>query len=143
MKLGIFCTGAVAAFTLVLGATSCHTLHSTAPAGTFGSVRPVLERNCLHCHGAQKLAHMVSFADTAALTKLRGPNLWIWPGHPEKSRLWQVVTASDNTPGAMPPTGHAISAAEAEVIRAWIAAGAPLPAENTTLTPHGEPVRSR
>lgn len=115
-----------------------------AAAGTFESVRPVLENNCLHCHGEAKLPHMVSFADTHALAKLRGPNLWIWPRQPEKSRLYQVVTASDVTPGAMPPTGHAISAQDADLIRAWIAAGAPIPAgEPVKLTPQGEAVRSR
>ena len=143
MKLACCCAATAAAVIFTLVATSCHSLPRKAPAGTFESVRPVLERNCLHCHGALKLPHMVSFADTAALAKLRGPGLWIWPAQPEKSRLWQVVTASDTTPGAMPPTGHAISPAEADVIRSWITSGAPLPAENVPLTPHGAPVRSR
>jgi hypothetical protein len=70
---------------------------------------------------------MPSFNDTRALAALRGPGNWIVPGKPESSRFLRVVTIPDSQPGAMPPTGHAISAREIEKLRAWIAAGAPLP----------------
>ena len=70
---------------------------------------------------------MPAFTDTRALTRLIGPGNWIVPGHPERSRFFQVVTLADAQPGAMPPTGHAISKAEVEKLRAWIAGGAPVP----------------
>ena len=123
---------------------SCSLTRPTPPVGSFASVRPVLERNCLHCHGVNKLPHMPSLADTAEIAKLKGPGKWIMPGQPENSRIYQVVTAADTTPNAMPPTGHAISAAEVGIIRAWIKAGAPLPADApVVLTPIGEALRSR
>lgn len=87
---------------------------------------------------------MPSYNDTGALAKLRGPGNWIVPGQPESSRFLQVVTLSDSQPGAMPPTGHAISKDEIATLRAWIAAGAPLPdGPPILLTPHGTPPRSR
>ena len=87
---------------------------------------------------------MPSLADTAEIEKLKGPGKWIMAGQPENSRIYQVVTAADTTPNAMPPTGHAISSAEVETMRAWIKAGAPLPTGTpVVLTPIGEAVRSR
>jgi len=88
----------------------------------------VIEQNCVHCHGAKRLATMPSFTDTAALAALRGPGKLIVPGKPESSRFFTVVTLADSQTGAMPPTGHAISAKEIATLRAWITAGAPLPA---------------
>ena len=105
---------------------------SEAKTGSFASIRPVLESNCVHCHGPDRLAHMPAFSDTRALARLIGPANWIVPGHPERSRFFQVVTFADEQPGAMPPTGHAISKAEVEKLRAWIAVGAPVR--------HGAPV---
>jgi mono/diheme cytochrome c family protein len=110
--------------------------------GAFAEARGVIERNCVQCHGKQKLAGMPSFGDTRALAALRGPGNWIVPGEPEKSRFFLVVTLPDSQPGAMPPTGHAISKEDVAKLRAWIAAGAPLPAKPMTLTPQGIGPRS-
>ena len=61
------------------------------------------------------------------------------PGQPDSSRLFQVVRLSDRDPGAMPPTGHAISQTEVAKLRAWIQAGAPLPeGAPVRLVPRGE-----
>lgn len=124
-------------------AGACAGLRGPGRAGSFASVRPVLERHCVHCHGAGRLPHMIAFNDTSLLEALKGPGKWIQPGKPEDSRFYQVVAASDEQPGAMPPTGHAISRTDVSVIRAWIEAGAPLPpGEPVTLEPRGELSRS-
>lgn len=113
-------------------------------AGSFESVRPVLETSCVHCHGDYRLNHMPPMNTTKALAKLRGPGNWIMPGKPEHSLFYQVVIMKDEQPGAMPPTGHAISKADAEKLRIWIQAGAPLPeGRSITLRPLGEAPRSR
>ena len=117
---------------------------SEARPGSFARVRPVLEANCVHCHGPNHLREMPPFPDTRALARLIGPANWIVPGHPERSRFFQVVTFSDEQPGAMPPTGHAISKSEVEALRAWIAGGAPVPMDvPVVLVPRGEGPRSR
>jgi cytochrome c5 len=114
-----------------------------AGAGGFSKAKTVIEQSCVHCHGEHRLATMPAFGDTAALAALRGPGKWIVPGNPEASRFLQVVTLSDSQPGAMPPTGHAISAKDIAVLRAWITAGAPLPAgAPVVLKPHGIGPRS-
>ena len=111
---------------------------------TFAKVRPVLEANCLHCHGAARLPKMPSFSDTDALAKLIGPGKLIVPRRPDKSRMYQIVIYADEHPGAMPPTGHAISKAAMETLRTWIADGAVLPkGPAILLKPVGPGPRSR
>jgi len=126
----------------VLIVAGCMTVHPSAPA-TYQQVVPLLENNCVHCHGQQRLPSMPPLTDTAALATLIGPGKLIVPGHPDSSRLLRVVTLADDQAGSMPPTGHAISPREIELLRAWIESGAPLPAENIALTPRGAPPRSR
>jgi mono/diheme cytochrome c family protein len=111
---------------------------------TFDAVRPVLETNCVHCHGAARLPKMPSFSDTDALAKLIGPGKLIVPRRPDKSRMYQIVIYADEHPGAMPPTGHAISKKEMATLRTWIADGAALPKGAVILLkPKGPGPRSR
>lgn len=112
-----------------------------AEESSFTAARAVLETNCVHCHDDTRLSTMPPIADTAGLAKLIATG-WITPGHPEKSRFFQVVTFSDETPGAMPPTGHAISPREVQTLRQWIKDGAKLPKHNVKLHKQGALPRS-
>ena len=135
--------GIVALFgAIVVVGAGCAELGRDHASGTFASVCPILESTCVHCHGSNHLPNMPAFPDTRALARLIGPANLIVPGHPERSRFFHVVTFSDQQPGAMPPTGHAISKSDVEGLRAWIAAGAPVP-ENMPLIARGEGPRSR
>jgi mono/diheme cytochrome c family protein len=131
-----------AACALAATLASCRTT-PTNPAEdkNFAPVRAVLETNCVHCHGDNRLSTMPPINDTNALTKLIGTS-WIVPGKPEVSRFFQVVTFPDTIPGAMPPSGHAISKRDVQILRDWINAGAKVPAHNITLHPQGPLPRS-
>jgi hypothetical protein len=62
---------------------------------------------------------------------------WVVPSEPEKSYLWALVRDGD-----MPAKGAKagpLSAQEKEAVRAWIAAGAPVPAVQASATPAPEP----
>jgi mono/diheme cytochrome c family protein len=123
--------------------TACQPSPPRQAAAGFREARQVLETHCVHCHGDNRLSHMPPIHSTTALQRLIGPDNWIAPGHPERSRFFQVVTFADNIPGAMPPTGHAIPRRDVEILRAWIAAGAPVPAgPETPLHPQGRRPRS-
>mgnify|MGYP000969729753 FL=1 len=119
---------------LLLLASFAQKLAFFAVANSFAPVRTVLETNCVHCHGDNRLSTMPPINDTQALSKLIGQH-WIVPGKPEASRFFQVVTFPDEIPGAMPPSGHAISKKEVQILREWIKSGAKLPAHNIKLKP--------
>jgi mono/diheme cytochrome c family protein len=112
-----------------------------ADAVAFAPVRSVLETNCVHCHGDNRLSTMPPINDTQAIAKLIGTS-WIVPGKPEASRFFQVVTFPDEMPGAMPPSGHAISKKDQQTLHEWIKAGAKLSAGNVKLSPKGPLPRS-
>jgi hypothetical protein len=121
--------------------SSNHQSETADPA--FAKVQAVLETNCVHCHGDNRLSSMPSIHDSHALAKLIGTGKWITPGKPELSRFYQVVIFPDEIPGAMPPTGHAIRPSDAKILREWIATGAKVPAGRVIkFTPRGTPPRS-
>ena len=132
----------LAAAVLTLLLTNCRTTPTT-PAETkaFAAVSTVLETNCVHCHGDNRLSTMPPINDTHALSKLIGKH-WIVPGKPDMSRFFQVVTFPDSILGAMPPTGHAVSKKDIETLRVWIKAGAKVPRQTLPFTPRGDMPRS-
>ena len=89
-------------------------------------VAPIFERSCLGCHSDSKRKGKLSMASRAALLKggRKGPSLV--PGDPDASRLIALVTAKDGKAG-MPKKREPLSAAEVDVLRQWIKAGAPWP----------------
>jgi mono/diheme cytochrome c family protein len=148
MKLQPIATIAPLAAALTITLAGCAAKPEPAPAAprslsTYKAVLPLLETNCCHCHGPQRLPTMPPLTNTEALATLIGPGKIIVPGQPENSRFFKVVTLSDNEAGAMPPTGHAVTKREIESLRSWIAAGAPVPPGIQPLTPRGMAPRSR
>ncbi len=114
-----------------------------AELAAFAPVKAVLEQNCVHCHGDQRLSTMPSIHDSKALAALIRQGGWITPGRPEASRLYQVVSFPDQVAGAMPPTGHALRREERQVLREWIQAGAKVPrGPRLRFEPQGELPRS-
>lgn len=88
-------------------------------------IRPVLQAKCFGCHQPNnsggsldltKHEHFFSPADSGQPS--------IVPGDPDKSPLVSVVTTA-NGPPAMPPSGDPLTIAEQDLLRTWIAQGAP------------------
>ncbi|QDT44832.1 Planctomycete cytochrome C [Gimesia alba] len=91
-------------------------------------IRPILSRNCFHCHGPDSTHReadlrldletgLKSTTDDAAV---------IHPGKPDQSQLFERISSKD-TNLVMPPadSGKSLKPAEIELIKQWIAAGAP------------------
>ncbi len=103
-----------------------------APAATAGAsfdrdVQPLLSR-CVQCHGPGKAkAGLRLDSLPAATAKLKSGNRAVVPGKPEESELLRRVRSTDDTE-RMPPKGAPLTAAQAETLRLWIAAGADWPA---------------
>ena len=89
-------------------------------------IKPLLRERCFACHGALKQNNGLRL-DTADLIKRggkHGPALVA--RKPEKSLLLTKVSAT-NLSERMPPEGDALKPVQIELLRRWIAAGAPAP----------------
>jgi Protein of unknown function (DUF1553)/Protein of unknown function (DUF1549)/Planctomycete cytochrome C len=92
-------------------------------------VRPILAGKCFSCHGADdKVRKAMLRLDTreGALAPARSKKAAIVPGSPDKSELLARLTSEDDGE-RMPPvkTGKPLSGHEIDLLRRWIAQGAP------------------
>ena len=99
-------------------------------------IKPILEQQCLKCHGPTMAAGGLRLQGKAQAMKA------IVPGKPDQSRLLQVVEMPPDSRGAMPPGGQQLQAADRRALRDWILEGAPWP-EGTSLTLAGGPPRPK
>lgn len=83
----------------------------------------MLETHCVACHNGPRGTMGLDVTTIRGLKKggSRGPA--VVPGQPEDSAAYLMVES-----GGMPPNGPAVSAAEVELFRKWIEAGAKWPA---------------
>ncbi len=97
------------------------------PAPTFQKdVLPILEANCLRCHGAKARRGGLDLRMVATIRKGGDTGAAVLPGAVEKSLLWHRLESDE-----MPPVKAKLPEAAKAAIRDWIAAGAtdaPLPA---------------
>src|SRR3954463_4243568 len=92
-------------------------------------VHPILSQNCFLCHGPdekdRKSGLRLDLREEALKPAKSGAKA-IVPGEPEKSELIARITHSDPDEKMPPPkSGKKLSAREIEVLRRWIADGAP------------------
>ncbi len=92
-------------------------------------VQPILAANCLACHGfdaeSREAGLRLDVAE-AATSELDSGATAIVPGDPAASELISRIE-SDDADLVMPPpgSGHSLNAADKQILRDWIAAGAP------------------
>lgn len=86
------------------------------------SVRPILEKTCLECHGAAK-----DKGDLRLHTKAAALAHVIVPGKPEESELFKRVSLPKDHDDVMPPKGDPLTPEQVAVLKAWIAQGADWP----------------
>ena len=92
------------------------------------TVRPLLMRHCVKCHGPskQKSGLRLDVKDAAIRGGDHGPV--IVPGHSDQSRLIELVAGRDPDL-RMPLEGRRLTKAEVDLLQRWIDAGAPWPRE--------------
>jgi len=133
------CRGTVAAVALSASLLLAHPADSAAdstnveapadPATVFEQqLRPVLEAKCLSCHNPNNIQGDMSLATAESV--LNPAAGLITPGDALAGELYRV-TIIDHAGGEsrpyMPKEGEPLTEAEAELLRAWIDAGAPWP----------------
>ena len=87
-------------------------------------VRSIFVAKCSECHG-RGLSRPKAALYLHELGPLAANREWVVPHEPEKSYLWTLVR-DDDMPAKGAKAGP-LNAQEKEIIRAWIAAGAPVP----------------
>ena len=93
-------------------------------------IKPVLKARCYACHGALKQKAGLRVDSAVNLRKgAKGEDV-LALGKPGESELLARLTAAD-AEERMPPEGAPLKPAEIAAIREWIAAGAPVPANET------------
>lgn len=103
-------------------------LESPIGVVTYADLMPFFESRCFECHGRGKSKAGIRLDEPAELVgKERKGRTIVKPGDPDGSSLVTVLTLPIDDELAMPPEGERPSAAEIAKVRAWIAAGAPLP----------------
>ena len=100
---------------------------SPAPVDFARDIRPLLNKNCVGCHGGVKRAGKISFIyrDVVVATNVADEKP-IHPGDPEHSELIRRITTDDEE-DRMPPAEHGprLSESEVRLLREWIRQGAP------------------
>jgi hypothetical protein len=116
-------------FSVVLALIVATGLASTAVGQELefeADVAPILEKKCLGCHNPNILKGDLSLA-TLEDIRLAGEDILI-PGNSEDSMLhWITLPLGPDEPPDMPEEGEPLTAEEAELLAAWIDAGADWP----------------
>jgi hypothetical protein len=101
---------------------------SAAPAPDFSrEVRPLLEKHCFKCHGLEKQKGGLRFDTKQGAFKAgESGEKAIVPGHASQSRLIKLVSSKDDDE-RMPSKGEPLSAAQIDLLKRWIDAGAEWP----------------
>jgi hypothetical protein len=94
------------------------------PVSFSNDIQPILNQNCVQCHGGVRQKNGVSFIFREdALGTGKSGRRTIMPGHPDQSELMRRVTSSD--PDArMPYHSPPLSPQQIKLLRQWIKEGA-------------------
>ena len=82
-------------------------------------IRPLFRDHCVKCHGPLRQDAKLNLSVPVGIARGGEGGAVIVPGQPKDSRLWQLVEQDEM------PKGTPLSADEKDVLKRWIAAGAP------------------
>jgi uncharacterized membrane protein/mono/diheme cytochrome c family protein len=103
------------------------------PEGVYAKqVQPILNANCVKCHGSQERKGNLRLDSYAHLMDGGASGDIVGAGHPEHSILLHRITLPSNDPKLMPKKGEPLTPTEIETLRAWVTAGASPSATPTT-----------
>lgn len=86
-------------------------------------IAPIFQTHCIRCHSSSTADGDLSLETIEDLVA----NDYVIAGNPDDSYLLRVVTASSGEMPAMPKESAPLSDEEIELLRRWVAAGAPWP----------------
>jgi len=98
-----------------------------------GEVRTIFAAKCAVCHGPDRVKPKGRFGYVLDLKRIAENPEMVIPGEPDQSELWELVKHGE-MPQPESPRGP-LSPEQKEVVRAWIAAGAPEPFAAAKVSP--------
>lgn len=110
-----------------LGCASLFCVAATAQVDFARDIRPILNANCVECHGGVKAAGNVSFVYEDRVIDFEGKSGYtvVTPGDVEESEIIFRITTDDEDDRMPPPEDHAsLSNKEVTLIKNWIEQGA-------------------
>jgi len=114
---------AVVVIGVVAGAWFAHS-RSRNPVSFSSDIQPILNQNCVQCHGGVRQKNGVSFVFREdAFGKGKSGRRTIVPGHPDESELIARLTSSDPEV-RMPYHAPALPPEQIRLLRQWIKEGA-------------------
>ena len=133
MVLLVWGAAAVAALSGAQAPAQTPTAPPPAPVSFAKDIFPVLEANCLACHGAtMQLARLDLRTRESALAG-GAHGAAIVPGNAEQSRLFRRITGAEAP--AMPMSGDPLTPDQIAAIKAWLDQGAAWEATTVAATP--------
>jgi hypothetical protein len=118
---------------MIAGVGLCAGVFAATPPVFEGRVREILRARCLKCHSDDEQKSDLNLQQYATAMKGGSGGVSIVAGKPNSSPLFQSIIHAEGVE-KMPPKSDKIPAEEIEVIRAWIAAGAPEKEGSATRT---------
>ncbi len=123
-------------------------LFAAGPAAAAGpdfnrEIRPILSENCFACHGQDPVRRegKLRLDEREGAVAVRDGIAAVVPGRPDESELLRRLASTDATEVMPPPEAHkSVTPAQREVLRAWIAAGAPYARHWAFVPPQREPL---
>lgn len=100
-------------------------LAGAVPVDFAHEVVPLLRKHCAECHAGDKKKGGLSINTRADLLEGGENGAVLVPGKPADSRLIAVVAADPDSDERMPPKGKGLDAREVDLLRRWVAEGAP------------------
>ncbi len=91
-------------------------------------IAPIFEFNCVECHRADKIKGELRMDSHEWILKGGDSGPALVAGKPDESLILERVMLPADDSDVMPPEGGPLKPEEIELIRKWIAAGAPWPA---------------
>ncbi|MGV3659427.1 MAG: c-type cytochrome domain-containing protein [Prosthecobacter sp.] len=112
-------------------------LTSTASAVDYAKqIAPIFRQKCFACHSETRKVKGKLALDDAKLPEQIGPGKNIIPGEAMKSTMFINCTLPDDDADVMPPDGkNRLTAAELDLLKAWITEGASLTAGGAAPAP--------
>ena len=116
----------------MLGVLSCvglaASIRADVPVDFVREIKPILEQNCVKCHGAEQ--QKGGFRIDTRQGALKAESSWIGlvPGHPDKSAIYKMLLLPIDDDDVMPPPKEPrLSKGEIGLIGKWISEGAKWP----------------